>query len=246
MSIAFLPNIRIYGYTGVRQLPNFEHFEDRYGLVTATLEFEGQAQDLYAQTPKPGSAHPLAPHLICEERTIRGGGVWARATLKYCGMQPDKGDESDAVYSLRFGTSAEPIELHPDFKDTIGGTPSNPRNGAIFMDSEGNITDDDATGYFERFALYVSGTKNPFAGISTYLDTGEIIWSKRYTKRTAPSMSNILEIDTPDGDYPNLGEGRNWIKLPPQYEKRARVYTVEEQWRASGRGGANATIYGGS
>ena len=141
------------------------------------------------------------------------------------------------------GTGNEPIVTHDRFLSELGGKPSAPLNGAIFRDPvTGEISTDDATAEFDRFALMIGGLRNPLAGVDSYICANNTVWTKSWTSRTKPTVHPI-RISNPEGPAPDYGGSSNWLELPTAYTLRGNVYSCVARWLASGRGGWNNIVY---
>ena len=213
---------------------------DRYGLDTGGVVFQCRRADWQTNRPALDAAHPFANWLTCEKVSTELQPGFAQFTCEYAGVN----GTTAPVYELEVGTSQEPIETHKDIVTSIGGKPSDALNGAVFRDGEGNLTKNDALGIFDRFLLVVGGARNPLAGVSSYLDPGQVTWTATYCTTTRPSsLAGVGHIGTPVGGAPTLGDGRNWLYVSLNYEKRGLCYTVKKSWRASARGGWRTEIY---
>jgi hypothetical protein len=178
--------------------------------------------------------------LRCEKRNVTWGPGIAVIKCDFAGLDPNGPDDTPPVYELQFGTGQEPIEIHPKFASELGGKPSSPQNGAIYVDPQGNFTTDDQVGMFERFAI-----DSDLAGITHFLDTVNITWRMKYTARSKPSgMGNVGKIDSPEGGPPNIGGARNWLYTGLSYTERGDVFSVVKEWKGSGRKGWNGQVYG--
>lgn len=234
-----------YGRDGLKLQEGSETIETKEGLTTGTATWEAPAERAYSLAPNIGSPHPFVSFIRMERRRIvfkKGFGV---ITGEFAGIDPSKGDDSIPVYELQLGVSEEPIEVHPDFVSKIGGRPSNPLNGAVFIDpGTGAVTKNDKIGTFEKFSLIHNDEKNELAAVMAYLDASEVIWRKKYTSRNRPNdMGDIASIDSPEGPNPNLGKGRTWLYVGMNYSERGGAFTISKEWKGSARGGWNKLIY---
>ena len=149
------------------------------------------------------------------------------------------------------GVSDDAIETHPDFVSNIGGSATNPKNGAIFYNAQTGKTTDGKTaeasddGYvFKEFAIIVGGSRNPFAKQEAYLNSSKLTWRKTSVTRASPnSATRAGRIDSPPGGAPGLSGGANWLNMGLSSTKQGAVYQVTEDWMASGPGGWNPLVY---
>ncbi len=223
---------------------------NKYGEHTATCTFKAKAESASLNLfPDKGNSHPFATWLKFTKRTISfTPGFWT-CVCEYKGADTD-GGLPDPVYELSFGTGEEPIETHANFESDIGGVPSAPLNGAVFVDAQGNITDDDAVGVFDRFRL-----KNPtvggrsFGGVESYVDMNNITWSKTYvTKTSQDQVGGEVEIQIPEdggaGFQPPTFDDRDWLYLGMSSTGTiGGSATHRKVWRLSAPGGWNPDIY---
>lgn len=239
--------ITTHGDNGLKEQDGAQIVTDDKGLSTGSMSWTCATDTAMSRAPKIGSVHPYASYLYMTKRTITLSKGVATIVGEYAGLEPNLGDQSGPVYELHIGVGEEPIQTHPDFVTKIGGKPSNPLNGARFIDpTTGDITKDDKLGVFDRFVAIVNGERNPFAPIESYLDASEITFREQYTSRARPSSLNgVGEIGTPPGAAPNPSRGRNWLYIGLTYSQHGRVFSVTREWRLSARGGWNQTIYGG-
>ena len=232
-----------FGATGLVTKDSGTIVRDRYGMDQGGVVFQCRQDGWASHIPALGSAHPYAAWLACEKvaMTIAPGVVLF--ACEYAGVS----GAADPVYELEIGCSDEPIETHPKFVSDIGGSPSSPSNGAIFVDVEtGAPTDDDEKGVFSRFTIMAGGDKNPYAGVSKYLDASQVTWTMTQVTSSRPSdVSELGTIDTPSGSPPSLANGRNWLYVGLSYEVRGggTVYKVKYSWRASRMGGWITAMY---
>jgi hypothetical protein len=155
----------------------------------------------------------LKPGLVCEMRaTYRG----------FFGPE-DVGNSIEEVIS---STSEQPIETHPKFVDTLGGTKAAPLNGATF----------DTNGRFTGFAA-----DSIYAGVESYL-VPSLIYRKTTPSRSSPGdVGPVGTIQDPavGGGQP----GSNWLYTSRTWRRDGGVYSVTEEYMLSGPRGWDTTIY---
>lgn len=216
---------------------------DKAGLSTgsATFTYNLVGAESVGPMPRPngGDAHPKVAWLLCEKRNLTWGPGLATIQCEFAGLDPDAEDDTEPVFELNIGSGEVPIQLHPAFVTDLGGSPSAPLNGAIWVDSQGRATADDDVGIFERFAI-----TSDLKGVESFFDSNNVTWRMRYTSRYRPTDGGtVASIDTPQGDPPSFGNDRNWLYSGMTYSQRAGVFSVSKEWRLSLRGGWNALIY---
>lgn len=233
-----------FGKQGLLLSSSGEITADRNGLWTGACVFtfdEGHVE----QVPAIGSVHPYVSFLVAERfRITFTPGRWTTA-VDYVGTNLD---DSKPQYELSPGTGNEPIEAHDKFLATLAGKPSAPLHGAIFRDPEtGAVSTDDTPGMavFDRFSVFLAdGTLNPFAGQEQFISQNNTVWTKTWTRRSAPTAHKV-RIANPDGNAPNYGGATNWLALPVAYTERGNVFACTARWIASGPRGWNPIVYPG-
>lgn len=217
---------------------------DLFGLQTCTARFRYSVGTSFIAGGSIFDAHPLFGWLHMEKQQIDIVPGFIIFTNSYAGIQAGL-SESVPIYELSLGVSEDPIQTHPKFVTDIAGTPTSPLNGAVFVDYEtGKRTTDESKGVFQEFLPVISGTRNLFAGISSYLSAHESTWRERKVTTSRPSdISSVGYIQSPAGPVPGIGGSRNWLYLSLQYEQRGLVYFTCKEWKASAPGGWNTTIY---
>jgi hypothetical protein len=215
---------------------------DLYGLTTCSLTAKCP-QDRWDLVPPLFDYHPLFSYLNVERQRIqiKDGFLWIN--LEYAGIT---GAVTTPIYELSLGVGETPIEAHPKFATQIGGTPSAPLNGAIFLHPSTNqITTDNTKGVFDRFASQFAGGPNIYAGVTSYIDFGQATWRVRQYQTFQPAdISYVGKISWPEGPAPSLGGARNWLLQSVNFERRGNVYGVTKEWRASGPRGWDPIVYG--
>lgn len=241
MPLLTLYNSNIFGNREIVVEEPGEVITDLYSLETCTTVFSCP-MDRFDLVPPLFSSNPLFGYLYMERRrlAIKSGRILIAG--EYAGIP---GGTTTPIYELVIGVGEEPIETHPSFVDTIAGAPSGPLNGAIFVDFEtGRLTTDDDKGVFDKFRPVLSGSKNTLAGVQAYLDAGQVSWRETYMSTARPSdISTVGNIQTPPGPVPFVGAGRNWLHAGITYQQRGIIFSVVDEWRASGRNGWNTLIY---
>ncbi len=172
-------------------------------------------------------SHPDFPTLICNgcrvERMTPGD--FAKLIVSYKGFTDNTLPGDQYVEEIVNGTSSEPIETHPDFVSTIGGTPDAPLNQAIF----------DKDGKFTGFPV-----GSDFAGVESYL-VPTLIYRRTTPTQTRPlDFSDVGKINSPGITGP---DGSNWLKTSKTWRRDGGVFSVTEEWTNSGPKGWDDTIY---
>jgi hypothetical protein len=249
----------IQGYGGVnivRVIPDTARVVlKRNGLLEGECSFEvigepGIAGGLITTYCYLGRPHPYNQAMWCETATISYTAKGAMAVCTYAGAQYDNYDQP--VYELIIGMEEAPIETHPNFKD-FAGSPSDPKNGALFLDpTSGQISADDAAGVFDRFLPFLDNDKNPKAGIESYLDP-TVVYRRSYVKDSVPSVGGIGDIvsNVPGPGLPGGSGRRNWLYVGLNYRQRGDpsgqinqvIYEISDEWRLSGRNGWDRNVY---
>ena len=217
---------------------------DNKGLSTGRAAWKIPADALDAAAITASRIFPIATYagyLNFEKSTVTFDGTFAVITTEFAGTTysaEPTGDEG-VSYELIIGTAEEPIETHPDFISKIGGQPSSPKNGAIFLDPEtGLITEDDAKGVFHAF-----NASSAKAGMISYLAGRNITFRKNWTQDSKPSsLGGVGGRDTPSA-APSVSGGYDWLYIGMSYVKRGDHYSVSREWKLSGPGGWDSDVY---
>lgn len=181
------------GDDNLNSQPGWAIKNDGFGLLESNIKFR-IGQEFKAKIPKRGDKHPGDPRLFCyliETAKVAGGLLEVSAS--YCGIEQQ--DLTEIKMTMSSSSSTDPIETHPNFKKSIGGTPSAPLNGAVFIDPKTNEpTEDDLKGVFQEFPLFAQrmheGTgeqqtvRNKFAGVKNFYNPGITLKGEFYTKDT--------------------------------------------------------------
>lgn len=219
-----------------------ERFEtDRYGVDTVQLNVEIPDALFPSALPSSFASHPRFLQMALSRRSgNRSKPGWWSASYTYEGFLTEL---PEPIYELSAGLDQEPIQAHPDFVTAIGGKPSAPLNGAIFIaPATGLPTEDDAVGVFREFAATIGSTPNEKGGIESYLVPGAE-WRVTEFSTTRPTgLRNLGTIASPDGANPTLS-GRNWLLWSQIYTRRGSIYQVSSTWKLSGRRGWDSDIY---
>jgi len=182
--------------------------------------------------PPIGGEHPNHPNLFCTRRTVNYGELGVTTTT--CDFLGIDGEETERFLSYVAGVNSESIDAHPRF-DEIGGTPSEPKNGALFDDNN-QFTGFDSNGDFAGEVNYYSPGANVEVTYYTFnqptLDNRMKIYDAplmgdNYFLKPSPETINYLLTDTPFREViPGSG-----------------LYQVTEQYLQSEELGWNARIY---
>ena len=216
---------------------------DRTKLQTCTAEFTCPANS-FRSLPNIGSVHPIFGTITMERRVVSVKGAYAVAQCCYAGIDED---ETAPVYETISGLCESPIETHPNFT-AFAGTPSAPINGANFrkgdmiVNAASPSTTGDSGYVFEGFDVMVGGVRNEFAGVTSYLEAGQITFRATWNVRKWVPGSAAGKIGSPSGPAPAIVG--TWLDMGFTSTQRGSVYQVSREWRASGRRGWNAQIYG--
>lgn len=216
-----------------------EKFEaNRKGLVTGQVKVFIPDGEFPSKIRPHGSRHPRFASLFLVTSSftrVKAGAFW-EASYSYEGTVLDS--LPDATYELRSSLSEDPIESHPDFESVLAGTPSEPKNGAIFIDPETDrISKDNDTGVFREF-----GAGSSKAGVDSYLVPAAEWVETRYTRLRPTGIEAVGTISEPNGPNPGLGS-RTWLVWSQEHRQRGSLWEVTTSWRMSGPGGWDEDIY---
>lgn len=195
---------------------------DIYGLSSATAVYVSPSDNI--KYPAMYSAHPLWSFLRMERRTVSMEYGFCRTTAEYAGFE----GVPIPVIEYSSGVSEEPIQTHINFS-SFAGTPSNPLNGAIFIDPDTQqISTDDSLAVFDKFW---SNPPNEFSGVTSYLLP---VLIKRVTQLAATPL--IV-----DGVVGRLFG--NLLCTAASCTQRGIVYQNVTEYREAGPRGWNHSIY---
>lgn len=255
-------SLRAYGAINqLRYLPSSCKWrKKKHGIINGEAVCGVVGEHVAAQSylPAIGDEHPFNAKIYLEdmEITIVPEGVEAHCNYGGC----DEADLRQPTYDFNAGEEDQPIEVHPRFQSAIGGTPASPLNGAMFTDTQGELTTNNNLGIFAGFRNVVSGSLNPFSGVEAFIDISSIYYTESYVDRELPndeqSWGTIeYQIPGPARMIDLRGGNRNWLYLGWSFKERGRrwnatpgvpqfiVYEIFRRWRLSGPKGWNATIY---
>lgn len=159
---------------------------DGFGLLESTIQIR-TSQDNRGSLPGKGDKHPRDERLFLyrkEVNKVQAGLIEVR--LEYAGIEQN--DRTEVKLSISSASSTDPIETHPNFAAKIGGKPSAPLNGAVFIDPSSNLpSSDDGSAIFSEFStLAQTNTEgdpageaeeteyrlNKFAGVKSFYNPG--------------------------------------------------------------------------
>lgn len=233
---------------------------DRYGLSTCRAVYQINLSDSNNWSLLPGlySYHPIWSFAQCEHQSMAIRNGFAIATCDYAGLNPNI--QLTPVYELAIGLSDQPITTHPKFVSAIGGTATEPLNGAIFEHyaNDGSVDSiappatpaDNTNWLFKAFALFNNdGSQNPFASIEEFLAATEVTWRASTTIIAVENFSGMEtagKIAIPQGPIPAVPQdgAYNWLDMGVNGVQRGSAFAINHEWRLSGPRGWNSTIYG--
>lgn len=246
----------VYGKSGWRVASNGEIVTDKYALDRCVAVWECDPKTFMSGIPQIGSPHPLFYWMGAVRRTINmAPRKMVTATMEYEGSYEAESQGDDGgppQWELIAGVSEELIETHPDFVTDIGGKPTAPINGAVFVDRAGNEyragnpapNENAKLAYFDL--LRSDGDKNKFAGLEAYLDLANIECRKTWMSKRVPKSKarDGGKISAPDwSELPEFDADRNWLHLGLTVQQRGLAYQNSIGWRLSGRGGHLPEVY---
>jgi hypothetical protein len=224
----------LHGNSGIIFKHGGEITSDIYGEESASGVFQIPAGQ-WDMVPGAGFTHPDAPHLGLERRrVVMNPGIWD-VIVDFKGVLLVSEQGPPDQYELNRGSGNDPIERHPDFVSRLAGIPSVPKNGAIFLDGNGDESEDDVYGQFDRF-----GGNSPLHRVTKYVEMNNITWTRTWVTRTMPTTGGKVKIDTPPGGAPSF-DGLTWLYLGlSSTGVRGASCRNRQTWRL---GNWNPTIY---
>jgi len=172
--------------------------------------------------PKNALAKAYDAELVVTECDI------ATITVDYLGIH------TGGVYMIEYiaSTGEEPIETHPDFVGTIGGTKATPLNNAKF---------DDET---EEFIGFPANAPSHLGGVRGYLSPSSVVRATFYSSSPTTGLSDLGQRQAPPYlGFISIGGGKNWLKTNWSRRAYGLVYQISEEYTLSGKNGWNSLIY---
>lgn len=252
-------NIEYHGDSGVTVHRMGTATVSMTGLQQITTVWKTRANN-YNALPAIFSSHPVFGLLLLEKGDLSfdSGFCYYAATYAGLAFQYGGASETTPVYELTVGTAESPIATHPKFAQEIGGTVTNPKNGAVFeyqgdgtrrrwFDGAKGIKPTSNAGWvfvgFNHFVTANATTMNPYAGVSSFLEP-QMTWRKMWNRKyTSDDVSDVGTIQTPPGNPPRLPAGANWLYMGLSATRRGGAQSMTQEWRSSGRRGWNPTLY---
>lgn len=209
--------------------------QDENGALRAMATFTCDWKRALSLMPRRWqSRHPDFPNLICERVSVAKDKTMAVITAEYVGGTNSSGSfgsnsnvDNAPVVTVTASVSQEPIETHPDFTSTLGGTSETPLNGAVF--------DDD--GAFVKFGEKDDGTRSSLYGVTSYHAPRIVV---RETRISTTQPSNVQVGTLESAPY---GQGQ-FLKVAHTFTRQGAVYIEEKEWMGPARGSSwNSLIY---
>jgi hypothetical protein len=236
--------------------PEWEINNDGYGLLESVCKW---VVPYGTRAPAKNSEHPYDNRLYCWKTTtaIMPGQVMAIQAY-YVGIE--SGLDTTPQVQITVGSSTEPIDTHNEFVSKIGGKPSAPKNGAIFVDpSTGEKTEDDALGVFAEFSMmtqltqnegsegeFTSFGKNRLAGVKSYYSPTITLKGTFFTKHelNAQKVASQFGRTTTDGNLRGFQAIPPWVLIclgGALNNKGVEGYYQDRNWLITG---VNVEEYG--
>lgn len=125
--------------TTIKIQPGWTIEDDGFGLLTARVtyivsqdsEYGASGSSVVSKAPKRGDFFENDPRLVCHRASSSVNKNSLQViTAEYVGIA--NGNKTMVQVTGRGATTTEPISRHPSFVSKIGGTPADPKNGAVF------------------------------------------------------------------------------------------------------------------
>lgn len=211
-----------FGLNGLTELPGAVFAVDLVGFATYDVSYSGIATGSIPFVQ--GDVADDFPNVVLMTIKLTNTGEQCdhtRIDLHYEGKDTFfTTPETSLDLSIDFTTSQEPVESHIDFVSKIGGTPTNPLNGAIY----------DTTGEFLGFPVINPDdpdvTPSRFAGLRSYLMPQETFTanSVEFDYPTSEEIGAIGRVFIPIVPLPELPGERNWLSTGIRVQNIANVY----------------------
>jgi hypothetical protein len=182
-----------------------------------------------------GSAHPDDSRAFGVSETVEYDEVYSYVSTIYRGVWSGSAVRVDVQASLQ----SNPIETHPNFVSTLGGTPAGPLNGAVF---------DPTTGVFQGWP---SGSPDALGGVRFYLvaaNTYRFTFCTTSGATVASAISGIggLASSISAGGLTVTGANAFMLQnvtVEYEYVGSTTVYTYSVVWVSTQPPGWNTHIY---
>lgn len=240
---------KVIGKTALEVQPKWPISNDGFGLLEGTVSFTTTV-DNAGSIPVKRDSHPHDERLKCwkVQSTTRKGGL-IDVEANYVGIE--SGMNTEPQVQITVGSTTDPIDTHNEFVTKIGGKPSAPLNGAIFVDAiTGDATTNDAKGVFSEFSLIkTTGTKkerNIMAGIKSYYSPTITIKGVMYTRSQifTQRLVGSMGKTTVSGNVRKLNLLPEWAKYTVEdlmNNSKAEGYYQPRNWLITG---VNVEQYG--
>jgi hypothetical protein len=237
----------IYGKYLVHQVSDLT---DLIGIRTLILAQYWQSKATnFAEIEADKPSIPVVPGgvMLMGDQTRRERGVY-RTFWTFQGINGDgksvtfKDRKNSIDYRFDPGFAQVPIQVHKDFQqmlDKYQGYPSNDGTTVIWPPTLGSAQ---ASGLVKGAT---SEEINPMYGYQEFFEM-EGTYTFRYASRELPLdlLDGVGYIaEKLPGNPPPLKDGRNWLKLPPPYQRKGVVHDISEVYWLSRRGGWPRPIY---
>lgn len=226
-----MSNIKIHGDLQVARQPGAKLTYRDDGTIDGTIEYRCD-RSLQDYLPEIGDDHPEDPRceLYARDITYSATGLVVM-NASYFGIE-DK--VTDPVLNLSTNANQNPIQIHPDFFDTLGGDSDLPLNGAKF---------DDETGEFLGF--FDPNNENKLFGVEYYYTPGITVTTSYWTRDrpTLDALMSIVNAREIVSDFIAPPNVKNFLLIGQPYRQIGSHYQVTKQYLASGPDGWNTTIY---
>lgn len=233
-----------------------DDFTDQIGIRTVVVSklwqpgssSRGGFAEVAASTP---AAPEIGGHvMLVGQQTRRDGGA-LRTTWTFEGAGGSgtdvvfRGRDNSLDYRFEPGFAQVPIQMHPNFLalvDQYGGYPDNDGARVIWPATLGG-----GGGGLGLAGGDAGGAKNPMFGVQDFFRM-EGVYRFRYAAKSLPGglygdVGSVVGTGSLPGHPPSVGEGRNWLKMPPPYQRRGTIYEIVEMYWLSGPGGWPKPVY---
>lgn len=254
---------------GTPQLITESDSSDQIGIRTliVSLIWQPSKKDLSLveiDAEKPGIPSVPGGVLLVGNETRRSGGIY-KTTWTFEGIDGDGKsvtfkDRSNTLdygfepglsqVSLKLwrGTSGKDSNAFQELMDAYQGVPDQESDQILWQPTISSANSTPAAG-LPGASAQNQGTKlNPMFGIQDFFRM-EGTYRCRYAALSLPgglyAGAGLVTSALP-GQPPAVGDGRNWLKVPPVWKRRGLVFDITEEYWLSGIGGWPAPIYGGA
>ena len=223
--------------------PDYSLAVDREGKWTASQVFYCHRNSITQVLPRPGTPHPEIPFIWIDTVNVQvSEGDLAQITCNYAGTDNADLSPLKTTYSLGLSLSEEPILSHKKFRDL-----DDDEKEALQAIIAGRDKDEAGASYRDRIESDegLKALEKILRGQTSYYSP-RVVWRQSTVRNASAASQDVRKIgmiDSPDGNQPQLEDGRNWLLNSVTQSQEGNAYRIEREWISSDRGGWDPDIY---